>query len=61
MGEEQVESVKIERLDHHGLVAGIIDELKLVELIDRRLPSDDQETVSAGEAVKAMVINGLGF
>ncbi len=56
-----MESVKIERLDHHGLVAGIIDELKLVELIDGRLPSDEQETVSAGEAVKAMVINGLGF
>ena len=56
-----MESVKIERLDHHGLVAGIIDELKLVEIIDRRLPSDDQETISAGEAVKAMVINGLGF
>ncbi len=56
-----MESIKIERLDHHGLVAGIIDELKLVEIIDRRLPGDEQEAVSAGEAVKAMIINGLGF
>ena len=54
-------SLAIERLDHHGLVSGIIDDLKLVEIIDQRIPADEQSAVSAGEAVKAMIINGLGF
>jgi transposase len=53
--------LRIERLDHHGLVAGIIDDLQLVERIDERIESDEQETISVGEAMKAMIINGLGF
>jgi len=53
--------LRVERLDHHGLVAGIIDDLQLVERIDARIDADEQETISAGEAVKAMIINGLGF
>ncbi len=56
-----MDSIQIERLDHHGLVAGIIDELKIVEMIDEQIEADDQEAVSTGEAVKAMIINGLGF
>ena len=56
-----MESIQIERLDHHGIVAGIIDELKIVEIIDGQIDADDQEEVSTGEAVKAMIINGLGF
>ena len=51
----------VERLDHHGIVASVIDELGLVELIDNMLPSHDQEKVSVGECVKAMIITGLGF
>jgi hypothetical protein len=56
-----VTHIRVERLDHHGLVAGIIDELNIVEHIDARIEADVQETVTAGEAVKAMIINGLGF
>jgi len=56
-----MDSICVERLDHHGIVAGIIDELKIVELIDEQIEADDQEAVSTGEAVKAMIINGLGF
>ena len=49
-------------LDHLGLVAGMYDELGLGALIDRVLPQDqDKRTVSLGQAVKAMVLNGLGF
>ena len=54
-------SIQIERLDHHGIVAGIIDELKIVDIIDGQIAADIQEDVSTGEAVKAMIINGLGF
>ena len=49
-------------LDHHGLVAGMVDELGLVEKIDAMIPQDlGQRQVSVGVAVKAMILIGLGF
>jgi len=49
-------------LDHHGLVAGMVDELGLVEKIDAMIPQDlGQRHVSLGVAVKAMILIGLGF
>ncbi len=53
--------MKVERLDHHGIVAGIIDELKIVEIIDGQIEADEQEEITTGEAIKAMIINELGF
>jgi hypothetical protein len=32
-----------------------------VSLIDARLKPDDQEAITSGEAVKGMILNGLGF
>lgn len=52
---------KVERLDHLGVVSGVIKDLKLIELIDERIPSDVREEISCGEAVAGMIINGLGF
>jgi hypothetical protein len=51
----------IERLDHLGIVAGVIKDLKIVELIDGRLGTYEGETLSAGETVDSMIINDLGF
>ena len=49
-------------LDHLGLIAGMIDELGLPELIDTVIKQDhEQRQVSVGLCVKAMVLNGLGF
>ena len=49
-------------LDHLGLVAGMVDELGLVPLVNKMLPKPvDDSTVSCGHAVKAMIVNGLGF
>lgn len=49
-------------LNHLGLVAGMYDELGLGELLDQVLVQDeDSRIVSLGQAVKAMVLNGLGF
>lgn len=56
-----MDSVRVKRLDHHGIVAGVINELRIVEIIDENIERDDQEEISAGEAIKAMIINGLGF
>ena len=49
-------------MDHHGLVAAICKELGLSEKIDSRLDKgDERRKVSAGKAVVAMILNGLGF
>ena len=53
---------EIKNLDHLGLIAAQFDDLGLVELIDSMVPQDkEKRTVSLGQSVKAMVINGLGF
>jgi len=53
----------IKRLDHLGIIAGVIKDLGLVEAIDERLKKDnqEQEKITAGEAVAGMIMNGLGF
>src|SRR5919204_154239 len=49
-------------LDHLGLVAGLFDALGITEVIDRATKQDpEMRIVTAGHAVKAMVLNGLGF
>jgi len=61
LGGLPVEAVSVERLDHLGVVASVIKELGLIEMIDARLPRHDQEAITAGEAVAGMILNGLGF
>ena len=56
-----MEAVCVERLDHLGLIASVINDLGLVSMIDARLKPDDQEAITPGEAVKGMILNGLGF
>jgi len=58
--EEQFSSA---HLGHLGLVADKIDSLKLIDLIDNRLPVSEVygAKVSHGERVAAMIMNGLGF
>ena len=48
-------------LDHLGLVAGMFEELRITEVIDQATQQDPGAVVTAGHAVKAMVLNGLGF
>src|SRR5215210_1558071 len=53
---------KSETLEHLGLVAGMFDELGIGDLVDEMVPQDlSQRKVSVGQALKAMVLNGLGF
>src|SRR5215475_4976004 len=53
--------VRVERLDHLGLIASVIKDLGLIDMIDRRLIPDEQERITPGEAVAGMILNGLGF
>lgn len=49
-------------LDHLGLVAGMFDALGLGDVIDRATQQNPaMRGLTAGEAVKAMMLNGLGF
>ena len=54
-------SIRVQDLDHCGIVAGIIDQMGLVEQINQELGIHSQEIISAGVAVKAMILNGLGL
>lgn len=47
-------------LDHLGIVAGICQQIDLIKQIDTRVP-DTGRQVSVGQAVQAMVLNGLGL
>lgn len=53
--------LEINRLDHYGIVAGVIKDLKLVEQIDSLLGVHEQSEISHGEAIAGMILNGLGF
>jgi len=48
-------------IDHLGIVAALCKEIELIEEIDKIVGVNDKQKVTTGEAVMAMVINGLGF
>jgi hypothetical protein len=56
-----MEQVRVERLDHLGLIASVIKDFGLMHMIDRHLVPDAQEVMTPGEAVAGMIRNGLGF
>lgn len=51
----------VENLDNLGLVAGLIDEIGIVQKINELVGEQPGEIVSPGLVVKAMIINGLGM
>lgn len=53
--------MQVSNLDHLGIVAGVIDEMGIVEEINKKVGRSSREKVSAGVIVKAMILNGLGF
>ena len=54
------QNLQSQRLDHLGILAGICDEIGLVEMIDAQI-KDTGRKISVGVGVKAMILNGLGF
>ena len=54
--------LNIKNIGHLGLIAAVFKELKLVERIDEMLPKTSKNVrVSHGQAVLAMVMQGLGY
>lgn len=53
--------IELKKIDHLGIVAGIVDSIGIVEIINNLLGSEPGEKVSAGQVVKAMILNGLSL
>jgi Domain of unknown function (DUF4277) len=53
-----MESLSVERLDHLGIIAAVIKDLGLIEMIDARLVPDEQEESTPGEAVAGRILKG---
>jgi transposase len=56
-----MDSVRVERLDHLGVIASVINDFGLIDMINARLVPDAQEVLTPGEAVAGMLRKGLGF
>lgn len=54
------QDLQSQRMDHLGIVAGICNEIGLIEQIDQQI-DDTGRKVSVGQAVQAMIMNGLGY
>ena len=57
----QLENLEIKTINHLGIIAGIIDEIGIVEIVNEQLGKKPQEIVSSGVIIKAIILNGLGF
>ena len=57
----QATEITVSNLDHLGLIAGLVDEIGIVQKINELIGEQPGEIVSHGQAVKAMIINGLGL
>ena len=55
------DEIIIKNIDHLGIVAGIIDEIGIVEIINKKLGIDPREKITSGQVVKALILNGLGM
>ena len=61
MNQEQPIEIDVQDIDHLGIIAGIVDEIGMVEIINRLLGTHPLEEISAGHVVKALILNCLGF
>ncbi|MEG4596059.1 IS1634 family transposase [Microcoleus sp. F8_C2] len=57
----QATEITVSNLDHLGLIAGLVDDIGIVQKINELVGEQPGEIVSPGLAVKAMIINGLGL
>lgn len=58
---QQPTEIQVKDIDHLGIIAGIIDQMGLVDQVNELVGTHPQEQVSTGQVIKAMILNGLGF
>jgi hypothetical protein len=54
-----LEKIEIKNIDHLGIVAGIIDSIGLVEIVNELLGEDPSEKISAGHVVKDFALQPI--
>ncbi len=57
----QAGNIKVQTINHLGIIAGIIDEIGIVEIINEQLGIKPQEKLSSGIIVKSIILNAMGF
>lgn len=57
----QAGNIEVQTINHLGIIAGIIDEIGIVEIINEQLGIKPQEKLSSGIIVKSIILNALGF
>ena len=48
--------LKIRNIDHLGIIAGIVEQIGLVEIVNAEIGENSQEKISAGIVVKAIAL-----
>ncbi|MBF0363663.1 MAG: IS1634 family transposase, partial [Oligoflexia bacterium] len=60
--EDGIQKVEAQILDHIGIASDVIEELRLVKIIDSIIPKKASHyRITHGQAVKAIILSGLGF
>ena len=57
----QLSNIEVQTINHLGIIAGIIDEIGIVEIINEQLGIKPQEKLNNGIIVKSIILNALGF
>jgi transposase len=55
------QEIEVKNLDPLGIVAVVVDELGIEDLVNQALGIDKRDKISAGTIVKAIILNALGF
>ena len=55
------ESVRVERLDHLGVVASVSQDGGIMAMMDVRVPPHDHAEIATGEARAGLIVHGGGF
>ena len=54
-------NIEVQTINHLGIIAGIIDEIGIVEIINEHLGIHSEEKLSSGIIVKSIILNAMGF
>jgi len=57
----QLPNIEVQTINHLGIIAGIIDEIGIVEIINEQLGIKPQEKLNSGIIVKSIILNAMGF
>ncbi len=55
---QQQPDIQVRDIDHLGIIAGIIDQMGLVDTVNELVGTHTQEQVSTGQVLKVMILNG---